>query len=77
MGTRLFTLCGTTADETDDEPCQECLVREFNWMLKPGRDDMLRFVEHSHDNGRHCSADPCPSYRMLLRRLRTMQRISL
>jgi hypothetical protein len=61
MGTRLFTLCGTTTDATDDEPWEECLVREFNWTLKPGRDDMLRFVEHSHDNGWHCSADPSPS----------------
>ena len=64
MGTRLFTLCGTTTDttaETGDEPWEECLVSEFNWTLKPGRDDMLRSVDHSHDNGWHCSADLCPS----------------
>jgi hypothetical protein len=36
-------------DETDDEPCEECRGCEFNWTLKSGRDDMLRFVEHSHD----------------------------
>jgi hypothetical protein len=36
-------------DETDDEPWEECPVCEYNWTLKPGRDDMLRFVEHSHD----------------------------
>jgi hypothetical protein len=36
---------------TDDKPWEECLVREFNGTLKPGRDDMLRFVEHSHDTG--------------------------
>jgi hypothetical protein len=46
--------------ETDDEPCEECPGCEFNWTLKSGRDDVLRFVEHFHDNGWHCSADPCP-----------------
>jgi hypothetical protein len=55
MVTRLLTLCGTTTDAPDDEPW-ECLVCEFDWTLKPGRDGMLRFVEHSHDNGWHCSA---------------------
>lgn len=34
---------------TDDEPWAECAVCEYNWTLKPRRDDVLRFVEHSHD----------------------------
>jgi hypothetical protein len=59
MGTRLFTLCGTTG-EIGDGPWAECLVREFNRTLKPGRDDMFRIVDHSHNNGWHCSADPGP-----------------
>jgi hypothetical protein len=64
MGTRLLTLCGTTTDATDatnDEAWEECLVYEFNSTLKPGQNDMSRFVDHSHDNGWHCSADPCPN----------------